>query len=239
VPVGDSDRADAYISAAGPSPLACRLIAEAPKGRAGRPQIANPSRLQACLRCLSLHTRFPSSSLPGVPPTRAEALLGEAYQPKLRRAKARQSNDGSPRFCQALAPPYWMPDTRPGMTSERRTHETVAAMRAHPGYAPFAPQEHEGGDAPNGANLIAPPLSPESEGAFRRASRSVFRHQAALSPRSKLPAIVSQLLAGTSSGPGRSSGAARVLGLRSQACGRRTSSRLTYASRSAPEVDEV
>ncbi len=51
--------------------------------------------------------------------------------------------------------------------------------------------------------------------------------------RSNPPPGISQLLAGTPSGPGRSTGAARVLDLRSQARRRRASSRLTYASRNA------
>ena len=53
-----------------------------------------------------------------------------------------------------------------------------------------------------------------------------------------LPASVSWLPAGTPSGPGRSSDAARVLSLR-QARGRRTSSRDHDASERAPQVDEV
>ena len=51
--------------------------------------------------------------------------------------------------------------------------------------------------------------------------------------------VVSQLLAGTRIGPGRSPGAARVHDLRDQTRGHRASSRLSYASRSALQSDEV
>ena len=60
-----------------------------------------------------------------------------------------------------------------------------------------------------------------------------------LSEQRKHAPYISQLLAGTRIGPGRSPGAARVNDLRDQTRGRRASSRLSFASRSALQSDEV
>jgi hypothetical protein len=91
----------------------------------------------------------------------------------------------------------------------------------------------EGDGAPKSANpMVRVPL-PEHAGASRRSSRDVSGHRAPLrlkaGSNSALSAV-SQLLAGTLSGPGGSPGAARVPMLRARARRRRTPSRLTNAS---------
>ena len=82
----------------------------------------------------------------------------------------------------------------------------------------------------------------DDAGAFRRANHGVFRQRALLSSGpSRIECAdrsVSQLLAGTPSGPGGSSNAARVPRC-DEARRRRTPSRLTTPHDSAPQVDEV
>jgi hypothetical protein len=70
--------------------------------------------------------------------------------------------------------------------------------------------------------------------------RFTFECYASRENEPRISKAVSQLLAGSPSGPGRSPGAARVPDLHSQARGRHTSSRChERLAKSAPQTDEV
>ena len=119
-----------------------------------------------------------------------------------------------------------------GDVRNSKANGLLAATRRRPGCL-------EGDGAPKSANPTVPGPLPDTAGASRRANRSVC---SASGPLSALgadgPQVVSQLLAGTPSGPGGSSAAARV-----PCCGkarrRHTSSRHYERLAMTPSADEV
>jgi hypothetical protein len=150
---------------------------------------------------------------------------------------------GHPRL-DLLHPNSWMPGTSPGMTRESGAAQDFSpAFTASP-RGGMARRKAQSGSSCSlaGARGRLSTRHIRSRMSERHLRRSHSGTGPRFSPACRAKSAgraFSQLLAGTPSGPGRSSDAARVNMLRARTRGRRTSSRFEIASRNAPSEDEV